>query len=183
VRPSARARDPQALLSSIPRGAAAVGRGVGAEAQPVRPGRGLEVVEHHPRLDRGPGRLRVQRQHPPEVPAQVHDHARTDGVAGDRGAGAPGRHRDAYLQAGDDDRGLGLLEVTREDDQLGRYPVQRGVGRVLGPPPGGRVDLGDPAHRRAWVSSAARGGWCASGSRGRAPSPGRPRRIRRWPAP
>jgi hypothetical protein len=48
VRPSARARDPQALLSSIPRGAAAVGRGVGAEAQPVRPGRGLEVVEHHP---------------------------------------------------------------------------------------------------------------------------------------
>ncbi len=124
-------------------GAAAVGRRVGPEAQPVGPGRRLEVVEHHARLDRGRGRLRVQRQHPPEVPAQVHDHAGTDGVAGDRGAGAPGRQRDAQLEAGGDD-GLDLVGVAREGDQLGRHPVQRGVGRVLGPPPRGRVDLGHP---------------------------------------
>ena len=135
---------PAGVVADHPaQGAAAVGRRVGAEAQPVGPGRRLEVVEHHARLDRGRGPLRVQRQHPPEVPAQVHDHAGTDGVAGDRGAGAPGRHRDAQLEAGGHD-GLDLVGVAREGDQLGRHPVQRGVGRVLGPPPRGRVDLGHP---------------------------------------
>ena len=135
---------PAGVVADHPaQGAAAVGRGVGAEAQPVGPGRRLEVVEHHARLDGGRGPLRVQRQHPPEVPAQVHDHAGTDGVAGDRGAGTPGRHRDAELEAGGHD-GLDLVGVAREGDQLGRHPVQRGVGRVLGPPPRGRVDLGHP---------------------------------------
>ena len=117
--------------------------GVGPEAEPVRRGGGGDVVEHGPRLDQRRLLLRVDRDHPVEVLRQVEHEAGGERVAGDRGAAAAGDDRRVQLAA-DGQGGDDLVGAARERDDLGDDPVVGGVGRVLRPPPGRGLDLGQP---------------------------------------
>ncbi len=110
-------------------GAAGVRGRVGPEAQSVVVGPGLEPGVDDPGLHRRGARLGVQGEDPRQVPCGVQDDPRTDGVAGDRGAGAAHGQRHAQL-ARDVQGGVDLVRVPRARHDLGDDAVQRGVGGV-----------------------------------------------------
>ena len=124
-------------------GGPGVGRRVRAEAQAVRCGRGADVVEHGPRLDQRGLLLGVDVEHVVEVPRQVKHEPRRQGVARDRGTAAAADDRRVQLAA-DGQGGDDLVGAARERDDLGDDPVVGGVGRVLRPPPGRSLNLGQP---------------------------------------
>ena len=120
-----------------------MGGGIGAEAEPVRRGGGGDGVEHGARLDQRRLLLGVDVQHVVEVPREVEHEAGRERVACDRGAAAAGDDRRVQLAA-DGEGGDDLVGAARERDHLGDDPVVGGVGRVLCPPPGRGLDLGQP---------------------------------------
>ena len=116
---------------------------VGAEAEAVRRGRRGDRVQNGPGFHHRDLFLGVDAHHPVEVPRQVEHDAGAQRVARDRGATAAGHDGHAEFSA-DRKRGHDLVGVPGECHDRGDDPV---VGRVRGvfrPPPGRRVDLGEP---------------------------------------
>ena len=89
----------------------------------------LQGLLHDARLHGGRRRVRVHRQHPVHVPAEVEHHTGAHGIAGDRGARAAGGHGHAlgpaHLEHGGD-----LVGVARGGHHQRGHPVERGVRRV-----------------------------------------------------
>jgi hypothetical protein len=122
--------------------AARVGGGIRTEPQPVRCRRQLQIGQDQAGLDgRGAG-LRVERDQPIEVPGEVQHDAGTDGVSGAGRSGTAGGQRRTGA-AGDPQGQRDLVGVPGKDHHLGHHPVVRGVGGVLGPPPGAGIHLGN----------------------------------------
>ncbi|MGX1222642.1 hypothetical protein RKD42_003901 [Streptomyces ambofaciens] len=117
--------------------AAAVGGGVGAEAQAVRGGGVLETVEDQARLDDGRTRLGIESDQPVHVPGEVQHHAGARRLPGDRRPAAPRHHRYAELPAHLQYRGH-VVGVPRRHDTERDPPVVRGVHG--GQRPGGGVE-------------------------------------------
>ena len=145
-------------------GAAAVGGGVGAEAQAVRGGGVLEPVEDDTGLDDGGTRVRVERDDPVHVAGEVQDDAGARGLPGDRGPAAARHHRHPVLAA-HGERRAHVVRVAREGDHSGatRYcdaSVQYSARRLAR-----QSTPATPARRRASASSVVR-------------SPTPPRRLR-----
>ncbi len=117
--------------------AAAVGGGVGSEAQSVRGGGLLEPVEDQPGLhDRG-ARGGVEGQQPVHVPGEVQDHARPRRLPGDRRSAAACHHGHTVLPA-HRQRRRHVVGVPRGDHAQRDPPV---VGGVHGDQrPGGDVE-------------------------------------------
>ncbi len=122
-------------------GAAAVRGRVRAEAQPVRPGGALEVVQDGAGADaRGAGR-RVDLQHLAEVAAEVQHHrARADRLPADAGPGAA-RHDRHPVPAAERQRGADVVRVGGLDHAERQLPVVGRVVAVDGPFGGAEADL------------------------------------------
>ena len=111
--------------------AARARRRVGAEAQAEGLSRGLQRRLHDSRLDHRRTRLRIDRDDPVEVPAQVQHDPLTDRVAGHRRAATASDHRHAG-RAGRGHRCRDLRGVAREGHHERVDAVERGVGGVGG---------------------------------------------------
>ena len=112
-------------------GAAAVRGRVRPEAQPVRGGGALQVVQHHPRLHGGLAANRVDAEHGAQVAAQVHHHRGVHGLPGDGGGGTSGEHRHAPLAA-HGQHGGHVVGVRRVHHRQRDVPVVGGVRCVGG---------------------------------------------------
>ena len=122
--------------------AAGLGGRVRPEPQPVHGGGPLQLGQDQPGLHGGGAGLRVYRDQPVQVPGEVQHQAGSDGVAGARGAAAPGGHRRAG-PAGHLAGQRHLLGMPGKGHHLRHHPVVGGVGGVLGAAPGAAVHLGD----------------------------------------
>jgi hypothetical protein len=134
------------VVPDHPAEAAAVVRGrVGSEAQPVRCGRALEVVEHDARIDVRDAGLEVDRADPIDAARQVEHEARADRVARDRGPASAWGDRNAEI-ARDGHRSGDIVRVARERHGHRRDAVERSVVGVLGATAARGVDVDTDAH-------------------------------------
>lgn len=126
--PGHRVRAARVVPDHAAEGAAAVGGGVGAEAQSVR-GRGLlEAVEDDTGLDDGRARLGVERDDPVHVTGEVEDDSGAGRLSRDRRAAAAWHDRHAVVPA-HGQGGRHVVGVARAD-HAERDPAV--VGRVHG---------------------------------------------------
>ncbi len=110
-------------------GGAAAGRDVDREHQVVGLEEVVELIEHQARLDAGLAAVRVERENPVEVLADVDDDRLADRLSALRGAAAAGKHRNLLLGGDLDDAGHVLFGPGHDNaDRLDL--VDRGVGAV-----------------------------------------------------
>ena len=140
---------------------AVLGGRVGAEAQAVLRGRGLEGGADAAGLDGGSAGLGVDGDDAVHVPREVEDEAGADRVGRARGAAASGGEGDA-VGAGDVEGCDRLLGRARERDGQGRDAREAGVGGVARSRAARGVDVDECAQVRqeavAHIPSVSRPG-------------------------